>query len=222
MRDTQQYVRYHHESLEQPGWYQAFRAAGVPVGDPQARRVEPFRGPRSHHTTDAIHFCGAQSLVAMSLPRVIIRRHKHAVAFGWRASSPRPLRPHEDKYDASVRTAPECVHVAQTLSRFGPVPGDGSGRPAAHAGGCGPRVRCSIRASSWPPADRERPGRPRRPTWPTALRRPLQPYFAEDQFPGISVAVVTDGKVAMAQGYGTATWRTARPSKPTPDLTSVR
>ena len=32
----------------------------------------------------------------------------------------------------------------------------------------------------------------------------LQPYFAQDQFPGISVAVVTDGKVAMAQGYGTA------------------
>ncbi len=30
----------------------------------------------------------------------------------------------------------------------------------------------------------------------------LQPYFAQDQFPGISVAVVTDGKVALAQGYG--------------------
>jgi CubicO group peptidase (beta-lactamase class C family) len=30
----------------------------------------------------------------------------------------------------------------------------------------------------------------------------LQPYFAEDKFPGISVAVVTDGKVALAQGYG--------------------
>jgi D-alanyl-D-alanine carboxypeptidase len=30
----------------------------------------------------------------------------------------------------------------------------------------------------------------------------LQPYFAQDQFPGISVAVVTDGKVALARGYG--------------------
>ncbi len=30
----------------------------------------------------------------------------------------------------------------------------------------------------------------------------LQPYFAQDQFPGISVAVVTDGQVALAQGYG--------------------
>ncbi len=30
----------------------------------------------------------------------------------------------------------------------------------------------------------------------------LQPYFQQDQFPGISVAVVTDGQVALAQGYG--------------------
>ena len=30
----------------------------------------------------------------------------------------------------------------------------------------------------------------------------LQPYFAQDKFPGISVAVVTDGQVALAQGYG--------------------
>jgi D-alanyl-D-alanine carboxypeptidase len=30
----------------------------------------------------------------------------------------------------------------------------------------------------------------------------LQPYFAQDQFPGISVAVVTEGKVALARGYG--------------------
>jgi D-alanyl-D-alanine carboxypeptidase len=30
----------------------------------------------------------------------------------------------------------------------------------------------------------------------------LQPYFTQDQFPGISVAVVTDGQVALAQGYG--------------------
>ena len=30
----------------------------------------------------------------------------------------------------------------------------------------------------------------------------LQPYFAQDKFPGISVAIVTDGQVALAQGYG--------------------
>ena len=30
----------------------------------------------------------------------------------------------------------------------------------------------------------------------------LQPYFAQDQFPGIAVAIVTDGQVALAQGYG--------------------
>ena len=30
----------------------------------------------------------------------------------------------------------------------------------------------------------------------------LQPYFAEDAFPGVSVTVVEDGQVALAQGYG--------------------
>jgi CubicO group peptidase (beta-lactamase class C family) len=30
----------------------------------------------------------------------------------------------------------------------------------------------------------------------------LQPYFAQDQFSGISVAVVTDGQVALVRGYG--------------------
>jgi CubicO group peptidase (beta-lactamase class C family) len=30
----------------------------------------------------------------------------------------------------------------------------------------------------------------------------LQPYFAHEQFPGISVAIVKDGKVVLAQGYG--------------------
>ncbi len=33
----------------------------------------------------------------------------------------------------------------------------------------------------------------------------LKPYFAQDQFPGISVAVVTGGQVALAQGYGLST-----------------
>ena len=39
----------------------------------------------------------------------------------------------------------------------------------------------------------------------------LQPYFAEDQFPGISVAIVTDGQVALAQGYGTSDVKTGSP-----------
>ena len=30
----------------------------------------------------------------------------------------------------------------------------------------------------------------------------LKPYFDQDQIPGVSVAVVTDGQVALAQGYG--------------------
>jgi CubicO group peptidase (beta-lactamase class C family) len=32
----------------------------------------------------------------------------------------------------------------------------------------------------------------------------LNPYFAQDEFPGVSVAIVTDGRVALAQGYGLA------------------
>ncbi len=39
----------------------------------------------------------------------------------------------------------------------------------------------------------------------------LQPYFAQDQFPGISVAVVTAGKVALAQGYGLSDVATGSP-----------
>ena len=50
----------------------------------------------------------------------------------------------------------------------------------------------------------------------------LKPYFAQDQFPGISVAIVTDGQVALRKDTGSATWRPARPSRPTPGSTSVR
>jgi CubicO group peptidase (beta-lactamase class C family) len=38
----------------------------------------------------------------------------------------------------------------------------------------------------------------------------LQPFLAQDQFPGISVAVVTGGQVALAQGYGLANVSTGR------------
>jgi CubicO group peptidase (beta-lactamase class C family) len=39
----------------------------------------------------------------------------------------------------------------------------------------------------------------------------LQPYLAQDQFPGISVAVVTNGQVALAQGYGLSDVATGSP-----------
>ena len=39
----------------------------------------------------------------------------------------------------------------------------------------------------------------------------LQPYFAQDQFPGVSVAVVTNGQVALAQGYGLSNVKTGSP-----------
>ena len=39
----------------------------------------------------------------------------------------------------------------------------------------------------------------------------LQPYLAQDQFPGISVAVVSHGQVALAQGYGLSDVATGSP-----------
>ena len=39
----------------------------------------------------------------------------------------------------------------------------------------------------------------------------LQPYFAQHQIPGISVAIVTDGQVALAQGYGVSNVATGSP-----------
>jgi D-alanyl-D-alanine carboxypeptidase len=39
----------------------------------------------------------------------------------------------------------------------------------------------------------------------------LQPYLERDEFPGISVAIVTDGQVALAQGYGVANAATKAP-----------
>ena len=41
----------------------------------------------------------------------------------------------------------------------------------------------------------------------------VQPYLAQGQFPGISVAVVTDGTVALAQGYGLSNAATSSPVK---------
>ena len=41
----------------------------------------------------------------------------------------------------------------------------------------------------------------------------LKPYFAQEEFPGISVAVVTDGQVALAQGYGLSNVATGSPTR---------
>jgi D-alanyl-D-alanine carboxypeptidase len=41
----------------------------------------------------------------------------------------------------------------------------------------------------------------------------VQPYLAQGQFPGISVAVVTDGQVALAQGYGLSNAANGSPVK---------
>ncbi len=39
----------------------------------------------------------------------------------------------------------------------------------------------------------------------------LKPYFDQDQIPGITVSIVTDGQVALAQGYGVSNVKTRAP-----------
>jgi D-alanyl-D-alanine carboxypeptidase len=39
----------------------------------------------------------------------------------------------------------------------------------------------------------------------------LKPYFDEDQIPGITVSIVTDGQVALTQGYGRSNVKTGAP-----------
>jgi CubicO group peptidase (beta-lactamase class C family) len=41
----------------------------------------------------------------------------------------------------------------------------------------------------------------------------LKPDFAQEEFPGMSVAVVTDGQVALAQGYGLSNVATGSPTR---------
>jgi CubicO group peptidase (beta-lactamase class C family) len=42
----------------------------------------------------------------------------------------------------------------------------------------------------------------------------LQPYLDQDQIPGITVSIVTDGRVALAQGYGVSNVKTRAPVEP--------
>jgi D-alanyl-D-alanine carboxypeptidase len=41
----------------------------------------------------------------------------------------------------------------------------------------------------------------------------LEPYFDQDQIPGISVSIVTDGQVALTQGYGLSNVKTGAPAE---------
>ena len=49
------------------------------------------------------------------------------------------------------------------------------------------------------------------PALSDAVANVLQPYLAQDRFPGISVAVVSGGKVVLAQGFGTGNVKTGVP-----------
>ena len=50
----------------------------------------------------------------------------------------------------------------------------------------------------------------------------LKPYLDRNDFPGISVAIVTDGQVVLRKDMASQTWRRRRLSEPTRVSTSVR
>ena len=50
----------------------------------------------------------------------------------------------------------------------------------------------------------------------------VKPYLDRHEFPGISVAIVTDGQVALCKDTGSETWRRRCLLEPTPVSTSVR
>ena len=96
-------------------------------------------------------------------------------------------------------------HAFVRAGRIGPA--RAADRPGRARRRRGPRPRCSIRAS-WP---RQPIGDATSTDLSARVAQALQPYFAQDQFPGISVAVVTDGQVALAQGYGLSNVATGSP-----------
>ena len=96
--------------------------------------------------------------------------------------------------------------------RTGSAPPRAADRPGrAHDGGRGPRPRRSIRACSWPPGNLGMADATASPDLSDRVAQALKPYFDQDQIPGISVAIVTDGQVALAQGYGLSNVATGSP-----------
>ena len=52
------------------------------------------------------------------------------------------------------------------------------------------------------------------PALSEVVAQALQPYLSQDQIPGISVAIVTNGQVALAQGYGVSNVANTSPVQP--------
>ena len=82
--------------------------------------------------------------------------------------------------------------------------------PTRRDGGRGPKANCSGSVCSWPRALGTADATASTDV-AERVAQALQPYFDQHQFPGISVAVVTDGKVALEQGYGTSNVATGSP-----------
>ena len=150
-----------------------------------------------------------------------IRRIRHAIRFGWRTTSPRPRRPQEDRHDASLRATAGFTPFVRALGRIGPAPGGRSARTARTTAGAarGRGARFApphgLRQPCHGRRDRvARPGRPRRAGPATLLRSgPVPRHLRGDRHRRAG---------RSGKDTGSATWRPARPSRPTRGSTSVR
>ena len=112
----------------------------------------------------------------------------------------------EDKHDASLRATAGLTPIVRAPDRPRPVGRSaGSARTMAGAArGRGARFAPAhgLGNLAWPTAS---------PDLSDRVAQVLKPYFDQDQIPGISVAIVTDGQVALAQGYGLSNVATGAP-----------
>ncbi len=143
---------------------------------------------------------------ALSPPRVQIRRNRYAnhidgVRRPFGVNRLQEL--HEEAQDASLRATAGCTPFVPALQRIRPAPGgrwawpapQRRARPGAEV--LDSRLLMTGATASTDLADR--------------VAQALQPYFAQGDFPGISVAIVTDGQVALEQGYGASNAATRSP-----------
>ena len=114
----------------------------------------------------------------------------------------------EDKHDASLRATAGLTPIVRAPDR--PSPGGrsaGSARTMAGAArGRGARFAPAHGLGNLGMADATASS-----DLSDRVAQVLKPYFDQHQIPGISVAIVTDGQVALAQGYGLSNVATGAP-----------
>ena len=178
--------------------------------------LDPLRGCRRiasgmHAIRSADRFLVAlERNTALSSPRDRIRRDRGAICIGLHMTSRRPRRLQEVKDDATLRATAGLTPFVTGPDRIGLDPGGGSARrrerrrarPEAEA----LDSRVLMASGNLATADATAT-----PDLSDRVAQALKPYFDKHQIPGISVAIVTDGQVALAQGYGLSNVATGSP-----------